>query len=137
MPLDVGFGPSVTGRLIRLTALPLYYVRRFRGEDLTLCTSRDPVIAAEELAAAGYAVVAFETSTGRDACPCCPALHLSDADDRGTDQLTAKNRPSPNQRQVPHKPLNRQTPGNQRSRDPGAFAFDLTRPPECLNLRST
>ncbi len=58
--------PGASTHLVRLSSLPLCYVRRSWGKDLTSRTSVDPETAGEQLAIAGYSVVAFVTPTGRD-----------------------------------------------------------------------
>ncbi len=69
LPLDVGFDCRVTHHLVRLSTLPLRYLDRDGRQQVT---SLDPESAAEELARAGYSVVAYETATSRDV-QCTPA----------------------------------------------------------------
>jgi hypothetical protein len=63
LPIDVGFDLRVTKHLVRLSYLPQRYMGR-DGEPHV--TSPDPESAAEQLVRAGYSVVAFLTSNGRD-----------------------------------------------------------------------
>jgi len=66
LPIDVGFDLRVLHMLVRLTELPVRYMIGTGESSRKAITSPDRESAAEQLARAGYSVVAFETSTGRD-----------------------------------------------------------------------
>lgn len=66
LPIDVGFDVRIQHMLVRLNEFPLRYMVGTGERSEERITSSDPESVAEELARAGYSVVAFETSTGRD-----------------------------------------------------------------------